>query len=168
MPWSSAAAIAVSHGCVSAIDSSSRSIRLRPSWPPSVVATRLATGMNADVAGIFSSARFRFAIVWGLFLQVGRPLHLPRRSRLQLFALALGRCHAVLDGLADRVIRVGDHLPRPLRGVASALDRLAAAQLDGLGAQAVELRPARTRRDVRPDRRNDQTAGDDPAQTPPP
>src|SRR5260370_3641404 len=165
MPWSSAAAIAVSHGCVSAIDSSSRSIRLRPSWPPSVVATRLATGMSADVAGIFSSARFRFAIVWGLFRQVGRPLHLPRRSRVQLFALALGRRHAVLDGLADRVIRVGDHLPRPLRGVASALDRLAAAQLDGLATQAVDLLLDRTRRDVRADGKTDETAEDEPAET---
>src|SRR5260370_24297736 len=150
MPWASAAAIALFRGWVSGVGRSSRSIRLRPSWPPSVVGTRLAAGMNADVAGIFSSARFRFAIVWGLFLQVGRPLHLPRRSRLQLFALALGRRHAVLDGLADRVIRVGDHLPRPLRGVASALDRLAAAQLHGLAAQAVYLLLSRTPTAVRP------------------
>src|SRR5260370_24316888 len=102
MPWSSAAAIALSHACVSAIDSSSRSIRLRPSWPPSVVATRLATGMNADVAGVFSSTRFRFALLWGLFLQGGRPLHLPPPSRLQLLAPALCRPHPLLDCPADR------------------------------------------------------------------
>src|SRR5436190_23934554 len=91
MPRSSAAEIALSQAWVSAIASSSRSIRLKPSWPPSVVATRLATGMNADVAGIFSSARFRLAIRVRLFLQVGHPLHRARGGRLELFALALGR-----------------------------------------------------------------------------
>src|SRR2546430_11085979 len=135
MPRSTAAEIALSQAWVSAIASSSRSIRLKPSWPPSVVATRLATGMNADVAGIFSSARFRLAIPGCLFLQVGRgPLHPARSCRLELFPLAAGRGHAVLDRLADRVLGIGEHGSRLCRGLPSALGRLAAPPLRGLSA----------------------------------
>src|SRR5207237_4331199 len=123
----------------SAIDSSSRSIELSPSLPPSVVATRFATGMNAEVAGIFSSARFRLAMSGALLLQVGRPLHLPRRSRLELFTLPLRRRNAVLDRLADRVVGVGDHLPRPLRRVACALDGVTAAAFGWFATLVVEL-----------------------------
>src|SRR5579864_6001113 len=123
--------------------SSSRSTRLKPSCPPSVVATLLATGMNAGVAGILSSARLRFANSWvlELILVFGRLLHLAHRARFQLFSLALGGRDPVLDRLADRVVRVGDHLPRPLRRVLRPLHRLASAQLDGLAAQAVDLFP---------------------------
>src|SRR5947209_5962126 len=121
--------------------------------------------MNAEVAGIFSSARFRLAMSGALLLQVGRPLHLPRRSRLELFTLPLRRRNAVLDRLADRVVGVGDHLPRPLGRVARALDGLTAAQLDGLAAQAVDLLLARARRDVRADGKADETAEYEPAET---
>src|SRR5947209_14277360 len=165
VPRSSAAEIALSHAWVSAIASSSRSIKLKPSWPPSVVATRLATGMNADTAGIFSSARLRFAMRVRLFLQVGRPLHLARGGRLELFTLALGRGDAVLDRLADRVIGVRDHGPRPLRRLARPLHGLAAAQLDRLAAQAFDLLPAGAGRDVRADCRTDESAEDEPAET---
>src|SRR2546423_1594778 len=140
MPRSSAAPMALSHAWVSAIESSSRSVRPRPSWPPSVVATRFATGMNADDAGIFSSARLRFAILGRLLLEVrAGALRALRGSGLELFALALGRRDPVLDRFAHRVLRVGDDRPRPLRGVARALHRLAPAQLDRLGAQALDL-----------------------------
>src|SRR5712692_84435 len=146
--------------------SSSRSIRLSPSWPPSVVATRLATGMKAEVAGIFSSARLRLAIAGRLFLQVGRrPLDPAGRCRLELPALALGCRDSVLDRLADRVLRIGDHGPRPLRRVARPLHGLATAELDGLAAQAVDLLPARTRRDVGADRQAYEAADDEPAET---
>src|SRR5205809_6181475 len=140
MPRSSAAEIALSQAWVSAIASSSRSIRLKPSWPPSVVATRLATGMNADVAGIFSSARLRLAMRGCLFLQVGRgPLHPARSRRLELFSLAAGRSHPVLNRLADRVLRIGHPGPRFRSGFPRALDRLAAPQPDGLAAQSFVL-----------------------------
>src|SRR5438552_3311521 len=163
VPRSSAAAIALSHACVSAIASSSRSIRLRPSWPPSVVATRLATGMNAEVAGIFSSARLRLATGRRLFLEVGRRLlHPAGRGRLELLSLSLCRRDAVLDRLADGVIRVRDDGPRPLRRVAGPLDGLAAAELDRLAAQAVDLLFAGARGDVGADRRTDQAADDEP------
>src|SRR6266571_365107 len=166
MPRSSAAEIALSQAWVSAIDSSSRSIRLRPSWPPSVVATRLATGMKADVAGIFSSARLRLAMGRRLFLQVGRSLlHPAGRGRLELLSLALCRRDAVLDRLADGVIRVGDHGPRPLRRVPRPLHGLAAAELDGLAAQAVDLLLAGARRDVGANRDAHEAAEDEPTET---
>src|SRR5450756_2898100 len=73
--------------------SSSRSTRLKPSCPPSVVATLLATGMNAGVAGILSSARLRFANPYGplpLFLELFRLLcllELAHGGRFQLLSL---------------------------------------------------------------------------------
>src|ERR1700693_3473936 len=92
--------------------SSSRSTRLRPSWLPRVVATRLATGMKSDDAGILSSARSRFAKVLlrhaflGVFAVRCR-LDLASRCSFELLAPALGRGNSVLDCLADRVVRVG-------------------------------------------------------------
>src|SRR2546427_11463715 len=84
-----------------------------------------------------------------LFLQVGRgPLDPARSRRLELFSLAAGRSHAVLDGLADRVLGIGDHGPGLRGGFPRALDRLAAAPLPGLAAQAFGLLPTRARRDV--------------------
>src|SRR5260370_5903016 len=95
------------------MESSSRSTRLSPICPPSVAATRLATGMNAVDAGIFSSARSRFIYLGLAFLAVG-PAHLARGRRLQLLALSLRGRDPVLDRLADRVVGVGNHLTRPL------------------------------------------------------
>src|SRR3981189_3511089 len=141
--------MALSHAWVSAMVSSSRSTRLKPSWPPSVVATRLATGMNSDDAGILSSARFRFATcASSLFLAVRRLLHLARGGRFQLLTLSLRGRDPVLDRFAHRVLRVADHLPRTLGGILRALHRLASAELDGLAAKAVDLCPAWARRDV--------------------
>src|SRR5258708_15366224 len=162
VPRSAAAAMALSHACVRAIASSSRSIKLKPSCPPSVVATRFATGMKAGEAGIFSSARSRLAMSY--LFPVCPLLHLPRRGRLELLSLSLGRSHAILDRLAHRVLRVGDRLPRPLRGILGPLDSFAAAQLDGLAPQAVDLRAAWPGRDVRADCHADETAADEPAQ----
>src|SRR5207245_8291367 len=101
----------------------------------------------------------------GLILQVRRALHLPGCSRLELFTLALGGRDPVLDRLADRVLRIGDHGPRSLRRLARTLDRLAAAQLDGLAAQAFDLLLAGPGRDVRADRQADEAAEDEPAET---
>src|ERR1700682_6318546 len=123
--------MALSHACVRAIVSSSRSTRLKPSWPPSVVATRFATGMKADDAGILSSARLRFATrSSSLFLDVRvcGLLHLARRRRLQLLALALGRGDTILDGLADRVVGVGHHLACSLCRILGPLHRLASRE----------------------------------------
>src|SRR5205809_1241950 len=148
------------------MESSSRSIRLRPSWPPSVVATRLATGMNSADAGIFSSARLRFAMFLPLLLQVrARALHPAGCGRLELFALALGGRHAVLDRFADRVLRVRHDRPRALRRVAGTLYRLASAQLDRFRAQALDLLPTGSGRDVGADREPDEPAKDEPAET---
>src|SRR5258708_21377712 len=110
--------MALSHAWVSAIVSSSRSMRLRPSWLPSVDATRFTTGMKAGDAGIFSSARFRLATTY-LFLAaaVGGLLDPAPRSRLELLAPALGRGDSVLDRLADGGLRVADHGAGPLRRV---------------------------------------------------
>src|SRR5438874_8876092 len=100
-----------------------------------------------------------------LLFQVGRLLHLAGSRRLQLFPLALRRRDAVLDRLAHRVVRVADRLTRTLRRSAGTLDGLTAAQLDRLAAEAVDLVATRPRRDVRPDRRSDETAEDEPAKT---
>src|ERR1700737_4595776 len=156
--------MALSHACVIAIASSSRSVKLKPSCPPRVVATRLATGMKAGVAGIFSSARSRLAMSPYLF-PICSLLHLPRRGRLELLALSLRRRHAVLDRLAYRVIRVGDRLPGSLRGILGPLDRIAASELDRLGPQAVDLRATRPRRDIGANRHADQAAEDEPAKS---
>src|SRR5713226_5566981 len=143
-----AASIALSHACVSAMESSSRSTRLSPSWPPSVAATRLATGMKADDAGIFSSARSRFMALRLAFFAVGLP-HLARGRRLQLVTLSLRRRDPVLDRLADRMVGVGDHLARPLGNLSGLLHRLAAGQLDRLAPHSVDLAAAWARCDVR-------------------
>src|SRR6266849_525099 len=111
---------------------SSRSTRLRPNWPPNVTATRLATGMKAVDAGIFSSARSRFATLSLLGFLAVDLLHLAGCRGLQLLALALRRRNSVLDRLAHRVIGVGDHLPRLLRRILRPLHGLAARQLDRL------------------------------------
>src|SRR5437588_4685504 len=100
-----------------------------------------------------------------LLFQVGRLLHLAGSRRLQLFPLALRRRDAVLDRLAHRVVGVADRLTRALRRGAGTLDGLTAAQLDRLAAEAVDLVATRPRRDVRPDRRSDETAEDEPAKT---
>src|SRR4029077_13152774 len=163
--------MALSHACVSAMVSSSRSTRLRPSWLPSVVATRLATGMKSGDAGILSSARSRLA---NLFLFLGRlfafaavgcRLDLASRRRLELFAPALGRRDAVLDGLADRVVRVGHCDTRPLRRLLGPLYRPAAAQLDRLAAPAVHLAERRARGDVCARGKSCEAAKDDPSET---
>src|SRR5713226_2730896 len=125
------------------MESSSRSTRLSPSWPPSVAATRLATGMKADDAGIFSSARSRFIYLRLAFLAVGLP-QLACGRRLQLLALALRGRDPVLDRLADRVVGVGDHLARPLRNLPGFLYGLAARQLNGLALEAIDLASTRT------------------------
>src|SRR5207249_73967 len=101
-----------------------------------------------------------------LLLQVGaRALHPARGRRLQLFPLALGGRDAVLDRLADRVLGVRHRRPRACRRLTGTLHRLAAAELDGLRAQALDLFSARPRRDVRADRQPDETAEDEPAET---
>src|SRR5579859_8124373 len=131
--------------------SSSRSVRLRPSWLPSVLATRLATGMKVEFAGILSSARSRLAIPGLLFLlgaAVRGLLDLRARRGLELLAPPLRRRHAVLDRLADRVVGVGHDRPRLLRGFLRLLHGLARGQLDRLAAQVVDLAATRTRRDV--------------------
>src|SRR5207244_1702559 len=118
--------MALSHACVNAIVSSSRSTRLSPSWLPSVVATRFATGMKAGDAGIFSSARSRFMSAWLLLRSaVGGLLDPAHGGRLQLLPPALRGGDTVLDGLANRVVGVGHHLARSLRRVLRALHRLA-------------------------------------------
>src|SRR3989442_10610872 len=102
-----------------------------------------------------------------LFLQVGRgPLDPARSRRLELFPLAAGRGHAVLDRLADRVLGIGDHGPRFLRGLPCALDPLAAPQLDGLAAQAFYLLTTGTGRDVGADRDAHDPPQDEPNETP--
>src|SRR5258708_15734729 len=107
--------------------------------------------MKSGDAGILSSARLRFANFSDpLFLAVRRLLHLAHRAGFQLFALALGRRDSVLDGLADRVVRVADHLPRALRRVLRPLHRFATPELDGLGAQTVDLLPPWPRPDLHP------------------
>src|SRR5438270_10280555 len=100
-----------------------------------------------------------------LLFQVGRLLHLASSRRLQLFPLALRRGDAVLDRLAHRVVGVADRLTRALRRGPSTLHGLTAAQLARLAAEAVDLVATRPRRHVRPDRRSDETAQDEPAKT---
>src|SRR6476646_10551252 len=106
--------------------------------------------MKTVEAGIFSSARSRLATSLVGVLAVGRLLQLSRRRRLELLALPLRRRDAVLDRLADRVLRVGDHLPRPLRGFLGLLDRLAPGELDRLAADRVDLAAPGAGCDVRP------------------
>src|SRR6266446_4332996 len=142
--------MALSQAWVSAMLSSSRSVRLRPSWLPSVLATRLATGMKVESAGILSSARSRFTYVYLVLVgaAVRRLLDLRASRGLELLAPALRRCHTILDGLADRVVGVAHHRSRALRCFLRLLDWLARRQLDGLAAQVVDLAATRTRRDV--------------------
>src|SRR5712692_1367 len=170
---SAAALIALSQACVSAIVSSSRSTRLSPSWPPSVVATRFATGMKSGDAGILSSARSRLANPVVVLLAFGRLVavavdhlaQLASRRCLELFAAALGRGNAVLDGLPHRVVRVGDHLARPLRCLLGSLHGLTRSELDRLGAQVVYLSATWAGRDICPRCEADQTAKDEPSNT---
>src|SRR6267142_5635855 len=127
--------MALSQAWVSAIVSSSRSTRLSPSWLPSVVATRLATGMKSGDAGILSSARSRLANLrarsfLGVFAVDGR-VDLAGGGGFELLAAALRGSHSVLDRLADRVPGVGHSYPRALRGLLGSLRRLAGAELDG-------------------------------------
>src|SRR3989442_14529102 len=111
--------MALSHACVSAIVSSSRSTRLSPNWLPSVVATRVATGMNSGDAGILSSARSRVATLpvrsFLGFFAVDRRLDLARRGGLELFAPPLRCGNPILDCLSDRALRVGHRDARPRR-----------------------------------------------------
>src|SRR5438067_3722559 len=79
---------------------------------------------------------------------VGGLLDPAHGGRLQLFPPALRGGDAVLDGLANRVVGVGHHLARALRGVLSALHRLARAELDRLAPQLVDLSATRAGRDV--------------------
>src|SRR6476646_6713553 len=97
--------------------------------------------MNADVAGIFSSARLRFAILLSrLLLEVRRGLvHAASCRSLELFPLAPRRRDAVLDRLADRMLGIGDHRPGPRSGLTRSLRRLASAELDGLGPKLLDL-----------------------------
>src|SRR5258705_12770271 len=97
--------------------------------------------MKAAVAGIFSSARLRFAIfVSRLLLQVGRsPVHAASRRGLELFPLAASCRDSVLDRLADRMLGIGDHRPGPRCGFTRSLRRLASAELDGLGPKLLDL-----------------------------
>src|SRR6267378_4360616 len=149
--------------------SSSRSTRLRPSWLPSVVATRLATGMKSDDAGILSSARSRLAnLSSGTFLRVfavdGR-VDLADGGCLQLFATPLGGGDSILDRLADRVVRVGHRHTRALCRLLGSLYGLARAQLDRLAADAVHLAAPRARRDVSAGSESHDASEDEPAET---
>src|SRR5690348_1873630 len=122
--------------------------------------------MKAGVAGIFSSARLRLAIGRRLLLQARRRRwHAARGRSLELFALSLCRRDSILDRLANRVVGVGRYVTRALRRLARPLHGLAAAQLDRLAAQAVDLLAAGSRRDVGADRQADETAEDEPAKT---
>src|SRR5713226_2156566 len=142
--------MALSHACVSAMLSSSRSVRLRPSWLPRVLATRFATGMKVESAGILSSARSRFTCVYLVLVgaAVGRLLDLRASRGFELLAPTLRRRHAVLDRFADRVVGVAHHRPRALRCFFRLLNGLARRQLHGLPTQAVDLAATPTRRDV--------------------
>src|SRR5260370_33766007 len=135
--------MALSQAWVSAIVSSSRSTRRSPSWLPSVVATRLATGMKSDDAGILSSARLRLAKLasrafLGVFAVDGR-VDLARGRGFQLFAAPLGSGHSILDCFADRVLGVGHRNTRALRSLLGSLHGFARAELDGLAPNAVHL-----------------------------
>ena len=71
-------------------------------------------------------------------------LNLSHGRRLELLTPPLGRRHAVLDRLADRVVRIRDDVARALRRLFRTLNRLARAQFDRLAPQVVDLSAART------------------------
>src|SRR5437899_6865035 len=92
-------------------------------------------------------------------------LHLASRSRLELLALSLRRRDSVLDRLAHRVVRVGDHLARLLGRILRPLDRLAARPPDRLASNAVDLATSRAGGYLRAGYPSEGSAKDEPTET---
>src|SRR6266700_1414352 len=142
---SSACSMALPQACVTAMASWSIFSRSKPTRLPSEVATRLASPMKSPWAGILSSASWargasgiRRPLPDGL-RRLAALLTQAARGPLQLDAAPAGGADAVVDGAAQRVLRVAG-CPA---GVARQLDRAGAQGLDLLAPGARRQEGAR-------------------------
>src|SRR6266705_3536482 len=92
--------MALSHACVSAMLSSSRSVRLRPSWLPSLLDLRAGRGLEL----LASPLRRRHAVLDRLADRVVGVGHDRPRPLRGFFCLLHGLARRELDGLAAQVV----------------------------------------------------------------